>query len=432
MRTDSSDQVDSSECAGALAVLATQSVLAKWMWYSLQSDGPSRKPFRVATIVTAMTGGKDPSPLIGESEPRRSASTHFEPTDRTTERIALGHALEERTDDIVRWCQLEFAKHSGATLDEVTAPQSGWDTTSLAVHSIANWLKSGVSANFIDREQIASLGKAAARRRNVPTSSARFGEQPGAEPGPGPALQGDSLLQLSVALITRLNLWWSEATRTVLAEEAARLKISVATLDEACEMVVKSCHSSLVRMAKQFDAEFKSLYERLSNLALHDSLTGLVNRATLVEWLDRAIARLARHPGGLVVAFLDVDNFKEVNDAYGHACGDEVLVELASRLVAQMRPEDVVARIGGDEFVAVFGDLSDPLDAAQRMAERLHHIVAEPVRVNGNDLHMTISVGIAVVQGPECHSDEVLAQADAAMYSVKKTGLNKIVTVEVG
>ena len=80
-----------------------------------------------------------------------------------------------------------------------------------------------------------------------------------------------------MALITRLNLWWSEATRVVLAEEAARLKISAETLDEAQEMVVRSCNSSLVRMAKQFDAEFKTLYDRLSNLALHDSLTGLVN-----------------------------------------------------------------------------------------------------------------------------------------------------------
>jgi diguanylate cyclase (GGDEF)-like protein len=376
-----------------------------------------------------MTGGKDQSPVRGDSEPRESAAADVEPSDRTSERIALGYALEERTDDIVRWCQLEFAKHSGATLDEVTAPESGWGTTTLAVQSIANWLKSGVSANFIDREHIASLGKAAARRRKVPTSSAVISEEQVAEPGPGTAPVESSPLQLSVALITRLNLWWSEATRTVLAEEAARLNISAATLDEACEMVVKSCHSSLVRMAKQFDAEFKTLYERLSNLALHDSLTGLVNRATLFEWLDRAIARLARHPGGLVVAFMDVDNFKEVNDAFGHAYGDEVLVELALRLVAQMRAEDVVARIGGDEFVAVFGDLSDPLAAAPRMAERLQRIVAEPVTVNGKGLHMTLSVGIAVVQGPDCQSDEVIAQADAAMYSFKKTGLNNIVTL---
>ena len=379
-----------------------------------------------------MTGGADSPVSTGESQPRGSAARCFESTERTAERLALGNALERRTDDIVRWCQLEFVKHSGATFEEAAAPRSAWETTSLAVHSIANWLKSGVSADRLDREQIASLGRAAVKQREIHMLSARVSEQPDVEPGSRPNAHMDLGFQLSVALITRLNLWWSEATRTVLAEEAARLKISTATFDEACDMVVKSCHSSLVRMAKQFDAEFESLYERLSNLALHDSLTGLVNRAMLVDWLDRAIARLARHPGGLVVAFMDVDNFKDVNDAYGHACGDEVLVELASRLAAQMRPEDVVARFGGDEFVAILGDLSDPLDAAQGMAERLHSIVTEPVRVNGEDFHMTISIGLAVVQGPGCHTDDVLAQADAAMYSVKKTGGNKIVTVEGG
>lgn len=379
-----------------------------------------------------MTGGADSPVSTGESQPRGSAARCLEPTERTAERLALGNALERRTDDIVRWCQLAFVKHSGANFEEVAAQDSQWSTTSLAVHSIANWLKSGVSADRLDREQIASLGGAAVKQRELHMLSARVSEQPDFEPGSRPNPHVDPHFQLSVALITRLNLWWSEATRTVLAEEAARLKISRDTLDEACDMVMKSCRSSLVRMAKQFDAEFKSLYERMSYLALHDSLTGLVNRATLVDWLDRAIARLARHPGGLVVAFMDVDNFKDVNDAYGHACGDEVLVELASRLAAQMRPEDVVARFGGDEFVAIFGDLSDPLDAAQGMAERLHSLVTEPVRVNGEDLHMTLSIGIAVVQGPGCYTDEVLAQADTAMYSVKKTGGNKIVTVEGG
>jgi diguanylate cyclase (GGDEF)-like protein len=375
-----------------------------------------------------MTTGQVPSNSADTSTSVGTSASQADSEERAAERIALGHALEARTDDIVHWCQLEFAKHSGATLDEVAAPQSGWETTALAVHSIANWLKSGVSASFLDRERIASLGKAAARRRRVPTTPET--ELRDAPPRIGPAPQSDSPLQLSVALITRLNLWWSEATRVVLAEEAARLKVSAETLDEARDMVVRSCHSSLVRMAKQFDAEFKTLYDRLSNLALHDSLTGLVNRATLIEWLDRAIARLARQPGGLVVAFMDIDNFKEVNDAFGHACGDDVLVELAARLLEQMRPEDLVARIGGDEFVAVFGNLTDPLDGAQRLAERLHSIVATPVLVNGNDFHMTMSVGVAVVQGPNCRSDDVLAQADAAMYSVKKTGLNKIVIVE--
>ena len=382
-----------------------------------------------------MMGRADPPTSTGESQPRESAAGGFEPTEvteRTAERLALGNALEERTDDIVRWCQLAAVKQSGATLEEVVAAYFRQDATPLAVNSIVNWLRSGVSANLLDRERIASLGRVAVKQREVDMLSARVSEQPDAELGPRPDPQVDQRFQLSVALLTRLNLWWSEATRTVLAEEAARLKISKATLDEACDMVVKSCHSSLVRMGKQYDAEFQSLYERLSHLALHDPLTGLVNRTMLVDWLDRAIARLARHPGGLAVAFMDLDNFKDVNDAYGHACGDKVLIELASRLAAQMRPEDVVARFGGDEFVAIFGDLSDPLDAAQTIAERLHSIVTEPVRVNGEDFHMTISIGIAVVREPGCHSDEVLALADAAMYSVKKTGRNNIVTVECG
>jgi diguanylate cyclase (GGDEF)-like protein len=356
----------------------------------------------------------------------------MEPSEQSDERFALGEALESRTADIVEWCQEQFAKHSGAALEEVNSAQSGWETTSLAVHSIANWLKSGVSANYVEREKIASLGKAAARRRKEPVLPPSAVDDPDGPTTLGPSQLRDERLQLSVALITRLNLWWSDATCAVLAEEAARLDVSAATLDDACNMVVRSCHSSLVRMAKQFDAEFQKLYERLSNLALRDSLTGLVNRTTLVDWLDRALARLARHPGGLVVAFMDLDNFKDVNDEYGHAVGDEVLVELASRLASKMRPEDVVARFGGDEFVAIFGDLSEPMDAAPALAERLRSVVADPVRVNGEDVYMTISIGVAVVDGPECHSDEVLAQADGAMYSVKKTGHNKIVMVEGG
>jgi len=356
----------------------------------------------------------------------------MELTERDGERFALGDALERRTDDIVQSCQAKLVKQSGATWEEVTSPDAGWETTTLAVHSVVNWLKSGSSSNLADRQQIASLGKAAARRRKEPQLPARARDLPHAGRNRGPGNPGESRLQMSVALFTRLNLWWSDATCTVLAEEAARLEVSTTTLQEACDMVVRSCHSGLVNMAKQFDAEFKSLYERLANLALHDSLTGLVNRTALVDWLDRAIARLARRSGGLVVAFMDLDNFKDVNDAYGHACGDEVLVELASRLVAQMRPEDVVARFGGDEFVAIFSDLADPLDSAPKMAARLHSIVTEPVQVNGEDVFMTMSVGIAVVQGSDCHSDEVLAQADAAMYSVKKTGENKIVVVEGG
>ncbi|MBW4077268.1 MAG: GGDEF domain-containing protein [Acidobacteria bacterium] len=377
-----------------------------------------------------MTGDAEPVGVISEGRLRESAARCDRIAERPSERFALGSALEGRADEVVRRCQMEFVKHSRATLEEVAAQDSHWSTTMLAVHSIANWLMHGVLADPLDREQIASLGRVAVQQRETRRLLARVSEQPDVEPSSPSTLRINPHFELSGALITRLNLWWSEATRTVLAEEAARLKISRETLDEACDMVMKSCRSSLVLMAKQFDEEIQTLYERLTHLALHDPLTGLVNRALLVDWLDRAIARLARHRGGLVVAFMDLDNFKEVNDAFGHACGDDVLVELAARLATQMRPEDVVARFGGDEFVAVFEDLSDPLDAAQTIAGRLRSIVTEPIMVNGEELHMTISIGIAVVQGADCLSDDVLARADVAMYSVKKTGRNRIVIVE--
>jgi diguanylate cyclase (GGDEF)-like protein len=315
-------------------------------------------------------------------------------------------------------------KKSGISKEEVADLR--WDTISLAVHSVAEWLIGDVPLDPSHRDRFASLGNAAARQREVGTSSARVDNPPDAVPIP----KDHPDFKLSIVMITRLNLWWSEATRRVLAEEASRLKISRATLDEACDAVVKSCSASSVSMAKRYDAEIQSLHERLTHLALHDSLTGLVNRTMLTDWLDRALARLARHPEGLVVAFMDLDNFKEVNDFFGHACGDDVLVELASRLTAQMRPEDVVARFGGDEFVAVFGHLSQPWEAAQVIAERLRSIMTEPLKVKGEKIHMTISIGIAVVRGPGYLSDEVLARADEAMYSIKRTGRNKIVIME--
>jgi diguanylate cyclase (GGDEF)-like protein len=233
-------------------------------------------------------------------------------------------------------------------------------------------------------------------------------------------------------MLTRGNLWWSEATCDVLTEEAARLGVSRATLDEATAMVVKSCHVSLVNMGKQYDTELAALHEQLSHLALHDPLTGLANRSVFLDRLDRALARLARHPVGLAVVFMDLDNFKVINDVHGHGCGDQVLIEMASRMARQVRPEDLVARLGGDEFVALFEDLSAPMEDAQAVAERLRAMVAEPMTVNGEELYMTVSIGIAVVEQPGLRPEEVMAQADTAMYSVKRAGRDRVAAIEVG
>jgi diguanylate cyclase (GGDEF)-like protein len=237
---------------------------------------------------------------------------------------------------------------------------------------------------------------------------------------------------LSVALVTKLNLWWKDATCQVLEEEAARLGTSRETLRAAEDMVERSCNSSMVRMAKQYDLELQGLHAQLLELATHDQLTGLANRSVFLARLDTAISRLERHPGGLAVMFIDLDDFKAVNDAFGHTSGDELLAALARRFNAEIRSEDTVARFGGDEFVALFGDLVDPTTEALALAQRLHRVIAEPIVIGGEPLYITASIGVAVVTDASYHAEEVLAQADITMYGVKRSGRNRVDVVELG
>ena len=199
----------------------------------------------------------------------------------------------------------------------------------------------------------------------------------------------------------------------------------------AIEMVGRSCNASLVNMAKQYDNELDDLHARLLHLASHDQLTGLANRALLLSRLETAIARLERHLGGLAVVFMDLDGFKAVNDAFGHNHGDELLMVIGERLTGLMRSEDTVARFGGDEFVALFEDLTNPALEAEALAARLHRAVAEPVLIAGTPLCITASIGVAVVTGVDCRSDEVLIEADRTMYDAKQAGRNRVAVVEI-
>jgi len=334
------------------------------------------------------------------------------------EREALGDALEARSVDIQGICQQKYFEQSVGVSRDAVDGNPMWDITSVAVSAIANWLQTG--------DRIASLGHAAAAQETVIPGQGRG--EPSADRLRGSEFPSSSL---SVTLLTKLNLWWKDATSRVLVEEADRLKTSAATLWAATDMVSASCNSSMVAMAKRYDAELQELHDRLSRLALCDPLTGLANRAVLLAQLDKAISRLERHPGGLAVAFIDLDNFKTVNDVLGHACGDELLTAMAARFASHVRPGDTIARFGGDEFVALFEDLAEPLAEAGALAERLHHASSEPIEIGGEQLYMTASIGVAVVAGPDCASEEVLARADTTMYAVKRAGRNRVAVVEI-
>jgi diguanylate cyclase (GGDEF)-like protein/PAS domain S-box-containing protein len=163
--------------------------------------------------------------------------------------------------------------------------------------------------------------------------------------------------------------------------------------------------------------------ERIQYQAYHDALTGLPNRLLLRDRLTQALGHAHRQARLLAVMFVDVDHFKLINDTLGHALGDRLLQGLAERLLACVREDDTVARMGGDEFTLVFSGMTKVEDAA-RMAEKVLLAVARPFSLEGHDLHVTASLGIAVYPGDGDDPDALLQSADAAMYRAKEQGRN--------
>ena len=180
--------------------------------------------------------------------------------------------------------------------------------------------------------------------------------------------------------------------------------------------------------------EQKRNEERLAELALHDPLTGLANRTLLAERLQQAIDALARSVGsepvgedrqvrgdgqqGVAVFLLDLDEFKEINDRLGHDVGDDMLIAVARRLSALVRPSDTVARLGGDEFVVVC-DIESGEEEMLRINERISTALARPYRIDGRTLSAVASVGGVFVDNPDTDPSKLLSRADDAMYGVK-------------
>lgn len=163
----------------------------------------------------------------------------------------------------------------------------------------------------------------------------------------------------------------------------------------------------------------------LAHLALQDPVTGLPNRRALCDHLEMALARLNRRPGTVAVLFCDLDRFKQVNDTVGHEVGDRLLAEVARRLQAGLRPEDVVARQGGDEFVVVCEGLRGDRDAAD-LAIRLQDRLRPAWRYDGQTFHPTMSVGISSTSDPGTVPEELLRLADVAMYRAKAAGRDRV------
>jgi diguanylate cyclase (GGDEF)-like protein/PAS domain S-box-containing protein len=167
--------------------------------------------------------------------------------------------------------------------------------------------------------------------------------------------------------------------------------------------------------------ERRSLERELNHQAFHDTLTGLANRSLFLDRLSHAMDRADRGTDPVGVLFLDLDDFKAVNDSFGHPAGDGLLVAVAERIRAATRPGDTVARFGGDEFAVLVESGTMP-DAAEAVAQRITEGLAATFRIHTNDVAMRASIGIALGRRPQETPDDLLRDADLAMYLAKRNG----------
>ncbi|MGH9244981.1 MAG: sensor domain-containing protein [Acidimicrobiales bacterium] len=170
--------------------------------------------------------------------------------------------------------------------------------------------------------------------------------------------------------------------------------------------------------------ERRRVADEMRHLALHDALTGLPNRALMMERLKVAVRRLRRRPGAAALLFIDLDHFKRVNDTLGHSVGDTLLVESGRRLRAAARDTDVVARLGGDEFTVLLEDVAGA-EQAFDIAGRLAVALSKPMRAGSHEVVLTASIGVALTGDHAADPEDLLRDADLAMYRAKDLGRNR-------
>jgi len=164
--------------------------------------------------------------------------------------------------------------------------------------------------------------------------------------------------------------------------------------------------------------------ETIKSMAYYDSLTGLPNRFLLLDRLTLGLAHAHRVKKRLAVMFLDFDDFKLVNDTYGHSMGDLFLKEMGQKLKSAIREEDTLARLGGDEFILVLPELVGQ-ENAMTLAEKLIKLGGEPLNLDGNEIRASFSIGIAMYPDDGADCETLLDKADQALYKAKRKGRNR-------
>ena len=204
-----------------------------------------------------------------------------------------------------------------------------------------------------------------------------------------------------------------------------------ATIAGATDYLVKNgLKSELLERSIRYSLRQKETERKVTYLAFHDSLTGLANRSLFGNYLERVIGASARHLEYAAVLFIDLDNFKSVNDSLGHSVGDNLLIEIAHRLEDHVRQEDILARFGGDEFVLLLTRLNSDMSIAGEqvttIAEKISATISQPILVAGHEIKISASTGATLFSEKSTDSESLLRQADIAMYRAKSDGKDTI------
>ncbi|MCW3031257.1 MAG: diguanylate cyclase domain protein [Solirubrobacterales bacterium] len=237
--------------------------------------------------------------------------------------------------------------------------------------------------------------------------------------------------------VNRRSLWWRNVMADVLREEGARLGVSDEALDQALNMVQLSVEFSILRVCECFEQERQRTDEELARredelafLATHDPLTQLPNRTLILDRAEQMLARGARTQTPVAALFIDLDNFKSINDTLGHNIGDELLKAVAARLDAAVRGADALGRLGGDEFVVIVEELSLS-SGPELVAERVLEALKLPFKLGEDEqTSVTVSASIGVAVGDGIAAADLLRDADIAMYRAKWEGRNGFVVFE--
>jgi diguanylate cyclase (GGDEF)-like protein len=315
--------------------------------------------------------------------------------------VALGRALHERRVEISRTIVERWRQRCpGAASRDDRVGRDIQRTTEAATTAITAYLIHGAQQTPEQKRVEAAAGKAPLRDA------------------------------ISLVDLTKLYLYWRDATVDALRQEAQRLGVDESTTEAAVEIVRRGSDASVVRMVKQFDAERERLQRelqreqaQLAHEAMHDSLTNLPNRKLFFDRLTQALARAARNPATVGVLFIDIDHFKAVNDTWGHLAGDQLLIAVAARLRESVRPSDTVARLAGDEFVVLYEQL-DPSQPDGALQQRIADTFLDPFGIGGLVLHVSASIGFAAAT-TDCDPDILLTQADHDMYRAKQSSAGR-------